>query len=241
MLILPPRYLKTTPTTFIASIQVQAVIICLDIALAFYWIGISSSFYLETVAPLLCSKHCNGSLISLRIKSQVQGILQGPMWFGHVSLLWPLPWSSLEQSSSGHGLLAIPGAHQPCPALVPFLVPFVFLFFLSCSYSEYLFDSVSHFLQLFTQIVRPQWGSDHWLNYSYLPPQPNSILILLFCISLHYLSILLHTYIIPIFSSFASNVLYHLLFNHILFIIYLSLMEYKLHTGKVLSWSYFLY
>lgn len=112
MLVLHPRYLKTTPTTFIVSIQVQADITCLDFALAIYWIGISSLFYLEPIAPLLCSKHCNGSLNSLRIKSQAQSILQGPMWFSHMSLLWPS--SALPLSSLFQGMASLPFLEPTC-------------------------------------------------------------------------------------------------------------------------------
>lgn len=67
------------------------------------------------------------------------------------------------------------------------------------------------------------------INYSYLPPQWNSILVLLFCISLHYLSILLHTYIIPIFSSFATTcslLMYSIIYSLIIYIVhYLSLLD----------------
>lgn len=157
MLVLPPRYLITTPTTFIASIQVQAVIICLDIALAFYWIGISSSFYLETVAPLLCSKHCNDSLISLRIKSQAQSMLQGRphvIW-PRVTSLAPLllfPLSSLLQ-----GMASLPFLEPTSPVMLYclFLCPLSFWSFFHAR-TQSICLTLSHYLQIFTQIVHPQ-------------------------------------------------------------------------------------
>jgi len=83
----------------------------LDTAFAFCWFAVPYPYFtlrlLVSLMSCFCSKHCNDSLIFLRVKSKTQTGQQSPMWCSFLSPLWSASYcSSLDRSAPKHHLLS---------------------------------------------------------------------------------------------------------------------------------------
>ena len=125
-------------TTFIATIQVQAVIFHLDITFAFYWFSVFYPSFtlrlLEILVSFLCSKPCSPIFLTKNQGSEQPG-RPYVIWLlvsSLTSLLLIFPWPVCS--------IACPPRHSWTLTSPPW--PYLCcLFCLSCSCFKYLFDS----------------------------------------------------------------------------------------------------